>query len=469
MALSWMTKEQTAGKKLPYMFSQCESVNCRSIAPLQDTPSVKATYSSRVVAPKEFTVKMSANETSVRSISETHNESRFHCAIPVPSYLMAIVAGDIEYRSLGRRVGVITEPVQMEKVAEELVDLEKMVDEVEKYLTRYIWGNYTIVILPPSFPMGGMENPLLTFASPTIIVGDKSQVSVATHEIAHSWTGNQVTCANWENLWLNEGFTVFMERKADSILYGEDFAKESAFLGNQSLAQLVQEYGSNNSYGSLHPVIAGDNADDTFSEVPYEKGSQFLFFLEDLIGKAKLQAFFRYYLTEHKYGSVTSIDLRSTWEEWVECNFDRESVNQVLAAVNWEKWIFATALAPEPLDFMTPDIKIAQQLSSEYLALKGQSSPANFTAYEKFNSNLKVIFLNTLQENFANVTVEVFNRIDADLNITAEKNPEVKSRWLPMGLRLKVKKTYDPAENFISSMGRNKYLTPIYTALQKTG
>lgn len=235
MALSWMTPEQTAGKKLPYLFSQCESINCRSVAPLQDTPAIKSTYSAHVVAKNEFVVKMSANETSVKALNETHNESSFRCDIRIPSYLMAVVVGDLEYRSLGRRVGVITEPSQMDFVARELDTLETLLDTTEEFLTPYIWGNYTVVVLPPSFPFGGMENPLLTFASPTIIVGDKSQVYVATHEIAHSWTGNDVTCRDWENFWLNEGFTVFSERKVSGILHGKDFAKVEALLGNSTL------------------------------------------------------------------------------------------------------------------------------------------------------------------------------------------------------------------------------------------
>ena len=193
-AFSWLNAEQTAGGVLPYMFTQCEDINCRSVAPLQDTPSNRITYEAAITAKKEFVVKMSANETSVTPVDDTYNRAEFSCAIPIPSYLIAIAIGDLEYRSLGNRVGVITEPSQMDKVATELEDMGDLLDAVEEYMGPYIWGNYTIIVLPPSFPMGGMENPLLTFASPTIIVGDKSQVYVATHEMAHSWTGNEVTC-----------------------------------------------------------------------------------------------------------------------------------------------------------------------------------------------------------------------------------------------------------------------------------
>ena len=235
-AFSWLNAEQTAGGQLPYMFTQCEDINCRSVAPLQDTPSNRITYSAQIDALSDFVVKMSANETrAVEDLGNGYSRSYFECNIPIPCYLIAAAIGDLEYRSLGARVGVITEPSQMDKVATELEDMGDLLDAVEEYMGPYIWGNYTIIVLPPSFPMGGMENPLLTFASPTIIVGDKSQVYVATHEMAHSWTGNEITCRNWESFWLNEGFTVFIERHVSGEIHGEDFSRVSALLGNTSM------------------------------------------------------------------------------------------------------------------------------------------------------------------------------------------------------------------------------------------
>ena len=285
-AYSWLTAAQTSGGKLPYMFTQCEDINCRSVAPLQDTPSNRITYSASVYAKTEFVVYMSANKTAeIKDMGNGYSKSTFACSIPIPSYLIAIAVGDLEYKSLGDRVGVITEPSDMDKVAAELEDMGDLLDEVEQYMGPYIWGNYTIIVLPPSFPMGGMENPLLTFASPTIIVGDKSQVYVATHEMAHSWTGNEVTCANWVDLWLNEGFTVFIERHVSGQIHGEDFSKVAAQLGATSMWQDMENYGLDNTYASLHPVLNGDNPDNSFSEVPYEKGFQLLYFMESIIGK----------------------------------------------------------------------------------------------------------------------------------------------------------------------------------------
>ena len=283
---SWLTPEQTAGKVQPYLFTQCEDASCRSVAPMMDTPAIRVTYDAQVTAPDSVAVFMSANLTSVRHMTiDNYNVWDFSNTIPMPNYLIAIAVGDIVYKNIGNRTGVITEPVEIDRVANELDQLETFLDTAEDYLTPYIWGNYSILILPPSFPMGGMENPLLTFASPTIITGDKSQVDVAIHEIAHSWTGNEVTCQNWEHFWLNEGFTVFEERKVTARLHGKDFAKVSALLGNTSMYEDMLAFGLNHPWSSLHPTLKGDNPDDSFSTVPYEKGFQFLTYLESLVGE----------------------------------------------------------------------------------------------------------------------------------------------------------------------------------------
>ena len=254
-AFSWLEPSQTAGGVLPYFYTQCEDINCRTVAPLQDTPANRVTYSAQVITPNNLVAKMSANETGLASYNATHNIASFYCAIPIPDYLLAIAVGDLVYRNLGTRVGVITEPSQIDFVATELAEMQILLDTTEAYIGSYIWGNYTILVLPPSFPMGGMENPLLTFASPTIIVGDKSQVYVATHEMVHSWTGNTVTCSNWESFWLNEGFTVFIERKVSGILNGEDFSLVEANLGNTSMWQDMVANGLNSTYSSIHPVL----------------------------------------------------------------------------------------------------------------------------------------------------------------------------------------------------------------------
>lgn len=197
---------------------------------------------------------------------------KFGCAIPIPTYLIAIAVGNLEEKKMGSRTVIITEPEFMNESATALSSLEDLVDRAENYLTPYIWGQYKILILPKSFPMGGMENPLLTFASPTIITPDKSQVDVATHEIAHSWTGNEVTCENWSNMWLNEGFTVFEERKVSAGIHGDDFSKVNAYLGNISMVNAMEDFGFDSNYSSLYPQVGRNWPDESFSTIPYEKG-----------------------------------------------------------------------------------------------------------------------------------------------------------------------------------------------------
>ena len=238
---------------------------------MQDTPAIKVTYSAVVTVAKPLVAHMSANRSDPVS-NETHTVFTFQNDIQMPSYLIALAVGNLNETTMGNRTSVITEPERMEEVVKTLESLPTLLDNAETYLTPYIWGNYSIIILPPSFPMGGMENPLLTFASPTIITEDKSQVYVATHEIVHSWTGNDVTCENWSNLWLNEGFTVFGERKVSAGIHGEDFSKVNAYLGNISMYGDMLEYGLNSTYASLYPVIEDDKPDNSFSEIPYEKG-----------------------------------------------------------------------------------------------------------------------------------------------------------------------------------------------------
>lgn len=272
---------------------------------------------------------------------------KFQNDIPMPNYLMALVVGNLEYKSTGNRTGVITEPEDMDRVYAELENMGDLLDATENYIGTYIWGNYTIVILPPSFPMGGMENPLLTFASPTIIVGDKSQVYVATHEMAHSWTGNTVTCQNWEHFWLNEGWTVFLERKVSGILNGLDFAKDEAQLGNVSLQGDLAIYGDT-TFSSIHPTLHGRNPDSSFSEVPYEKGFQLITYLEFVVNDTDMfQDFAQFHVQINFLQSITSVDFRRTWEQWVEDHYEPEEVKAKLMAVDWSAWLYGTGQAPQ--------------------------------------------------------------------------------------------------------------------------
>lgn len=314
----------------------------------------------------------------------------------------------------------------MEAVAWELSDLGDYLDKTEVYLTPYIWGNYSIVILPPSFPMGGMENPLLTFASPTIITGDKSQVYVATHEIAHSWTGNDVTCENWSNMWLNEGFTVFEERKVSAEIYGEDFSLVNAFLGNISMVQAMESFGMTNSYASLYPEVGSDMPDNSFSEIPYEKGFQLLFYIETLIGEDLMQDLIQEHIFEHQQSSQNYLEFEMVFEDFVSENFSEDKADEIIAAMDWEAWVVAPGMPPVTLDFTTDSIIESQSLADQYISLAGASSPENSAEFLEYASNLKVVFLERLSAKADEVTLEILEQIDADYNLTLSLDPEVK-------------------------------------------
>ncbi|KIH58955.1 putative leukotriene A-4 hydrolase [Ancylostoma duodenale] len=314
-ALQFLDKELTADKKLfvhspptlnvqaPYLFSQCQAIHARSIMPCMDTPSVKSTYDAQVTVPSSLTCLMSAigKEKKTAGDSTTYT---FNQPVTIPSYLLAIVVGHIERREISSRCAVWCEPSIVDSAKWEFESTEKILQTAEKLAGPYRWGRYDLVVLPPTFPFGGMENPCLTFVTPTLLSGDRSLVNVVAHEISHSWTGNLVTNASWEHFWLNEGFTVFLERKIHGRLQGEaerQFESESGY--DEALTTAVKTFGDSHEFTKLIPDERGIDPDDAFSSVPYEKGSAFLFTIEQLLGEPeRFEEFLRKYI--EKYGKL---------------------------------------------------------------------------------------------------------------------------------------------------------------------
>ena len=335
---------------------------------MQDTPAVKITYTAKVKVPKYFKVYMSANSTGVEeSPLGQFKTYSFNMSIPIPSYLLAMAVGDLAYQSLGSKTGVITEPVNLKRCADELDTLQNLLDKAQEYLTPYIWGNYTILILPPSFPFGGMENPLLTFASPTIIVGDKSQVYVATHEICHSWTGNDVTCEDWDSFWLNEGFTVFEERKVSGELHGNEFALVEALLGTYDLKADVTQFGTNSTYTTLNPRSNHSNPDDAFSTVPYERGFQLLTYLENITDVDFFHSWIRAYILKYSRQSIKTHTLRYHFEQYLEekakdyPKVDKKKVLEIMDDHMWDLWINQPGYPPVTFNFSSPASEVAKK------------------------------------------------------------------------------------------------------------
>lgn len=277
---------------------------------------------------------------------------------------------------------MLTEPTEMQATIYEFSNLNQLLDATEAYVgTPYIWGIYQMLVMPASFSFGGMENPLMNFISPTVITGTRSQVYVVIHEIAHSWTGNQVTMNNWGDFWLNEGYTTFIERQVSARLYGADFAKVEGLLGNTSISNTVMYYGANDTYSSIHPVFFGDNPDNSFSEMPYEKGYQLLCYVNQVLGPAAFEQYLGEYIEYYSFQSITAYDQQRALANFAQDSglYSNPQVNAALGSINWSDWFFN--VGPDPtgtLNFTTANSVAATNLANEYIALGGASSPANY-------------------------------------------------------------------------------------------
>ena len=465
-AVQFLDKEQTTGKQYPFMFTQCESILTRELLPIQDTPAVKITTYMGITVPKPLFALDSGIYQS--KIDNGNSVTYFYeQKIPIPSYLIALAAGAIEERVISDRSKVYGEKELVDSAAEEFDGIENFIQIAEAYVSPYVWGEYNLLILPSSFPFGGMENPTLTFVTPSLLAGDKSLANVVAHEISHSWSGNLVTMDNWSDFWLNEGFTMFLQRKIMEKTDDIDLAKLDSMVMYNTMVEDIKRFGESKSFSSLRPYLVGRHADDAFSEVPYEKGFNFLYFLETIVNKESdidlFRKILRQYFAKFAYKSLKTEDFQNFFIETIKAELPEDKANNVLNQINWVQWIDAPGYPPIKNDFSN---KYANEVKEAVDQFYNGNLPDNFVdTFKKWHTLLKQYFLNNLKETDKVLGEYQLNKLNNDLNLKEGYNAEVNFGYY-MVILLHAENLDDTFKNaldaFLGKFGRLKYLRPLY-------
>ncbi|MBX7052178.1 MAG: M1 family metallopeptidase [Flavobacteriales bacterium] len=448
-ALLWVEGEK------PFLFTQSQAILARTWVPCQDSPGVRITYHADVTVPSDLMALMSAENPQQKSADGKYH---FEMDQPIPSYLMALAVGDVVFREIGPRTGVYAIPSLADAAASEFSDMQTMVDEAEKLYGPYVWGRYDLLILPPAFPFGGMENPKLTFATPTIIAGDKSLVSLVAHELAHSWSGNLVTNSTWDDFWLNEGFTVYFEQRIMEAVYGRERSEMLATLSRQDLDATIADISS-----SEHPedsklklALEGRSPDDGMTDIAYNKGYFFLRLIEETVGREKFDKFLKEYFTSHQFQVMDT----ETFLDYLRKNLvDAETEKKI----NIQAWVYEPGLPSN-----IPSVQSAQLETVDKIRLNWENKkvlianiPWNNWSYQE-----RYRFISNFSED---VTAADLSDMDRAFDISHTGNNEVLFAWLQQSILKKYEPAYPELEKFLVHVGRRKFVAPLFESMISSG
>jgi leukotriene-A4 hydrolase len=449
-ALQWLNPPQTAGGKHPYMYSQCQPIMARSIFPCQDSPSVRFTFDAVLHVPRSLAAVMAA-ELMERKDEGQQAAFHFHMRHPIPSYLFALAVGNIMAQPIGKRSRVFAEPEIVAAAAWEFADVDRMIEAAEDLFGPYIWDRFDLLVMPPSFPYGGMENPTLTYLTPTLIAGDRSLVGVVAHELAHSWTGNLVTNATWEDFWLNEGWTVYAERRILERLYGTDYMCLQAVNGRNDLIAAMRNFGAGSPFNKLKTDLKGIDPDDVFSSIPYEKGYLFLIAVERAVGRDVFDAFIRSYIADDQFTSMTTAQFVA---------YLRRKLPQVMDKVDIESWLHQSDLLPSAPSFSSSLIEAVRAIQQKWNA-GDRNLQATITLW---TVDQKVLFLEELPRKLQHADCAL---LENWFTIEKTGNSEILVPFYCIAAGSSYAKTYPAIRDFLSRVGRGKYLKPLYRALHE--